>query len=400
MVTHLRRKSACFTGKFALTVRLLAVIIAMSMTVPLTGCTGQAKNGVIISNGGFGAKYSDGKPAIGPAVEKETAVNIDISTQTRLKINVQKGSIKITRGSRKQLRLIEKTRLKGPASKERLNEYLRNINSDIETTSISVSINHRAYLKVGSNTGAQTIENGNTGAETKEDEEVKPLYKCTVDMEVIVPETITAIDVDAENALITLSGFGDMSSMDLSVKRGLIRVDQCSSNKISVSVENGDILMENITGYGTYDCGRGDIVITGAKGAVELKSLAGDTVIERAEGKLDCDISSGSLKITDSILESGTVLYASTGTISADLSRIDEKGTYTIKSSAGNILVNLPQYTGWSLIAKSTRGRVKNNIKLISESLEKGPDGEIYGDVNGGGASIDLYTDRGNIILK
>jgi hypothetical protein len=395
----LRRQSGCFTGTFTLTVRLFAIIIAMSMTVPLVGCTRQSKTGVIIANGGIGANYSDGKPAIGPTVEKESAVNADISTQTRLNINMQKGSVKITRGNQEHLQLIEKTRLQGPASKDRLNEYLRNINSDVETTSISVSINHKAYLKADVNADEKADENAYTATESKR-EEVKPLYRCTVDMELVVPETITAIDVNAENALVTLSGFEGMSGVDLSVERGLIRVDNCSSNKISVSVDNGDIWMENITGYCTYDCGRGDIVITGAKGAVELKSLAGETVIERVEGKLDCDISSGSLKIIKSILENGTVLYASTGTISADLNCIDEKGTYTIKSSAGDILVDLPQNTGWSLIAKSTRGRVKNNMDLIAKSLEKGPDGEVYGDVNGGGASIDLYTDRGNIILN
>jgi len=396
MVRHLSRQSGCFTGTFALTVRLLAVIFVMGMTVPFTGCTGQAEAGAIIANDGIGAKYSEGKPAIGPTVEKESTINVDISTQKRLKINIQKGSVKITRGSQEHLQLIEKTRLKGPASKDRLNEYLRNINSDVETSSISVSINHKARLKAD----AQVDEDTDTAADAKEEEEIKPPYRCTVDMEVIVPETITAIDVDAENALIVLSGFEDMSSVDLSAERGMIRVDQCSSKNISVSVENGDIWTENITGYSTYDCGRGDIVITGAKGAVELKSLAGETAIEKAEGKLNCNISSGSLKIMDSVLESGTVLYASTGMITADLSRIDENGTYIIKSSAGDILAELPQGAGWSLIARSTRGRVKNNIELFGESLETGPDGEVYGDVNGGGASIDLYTDMGDIILN
>lgn len=378
MVRYLRRQSGCLGRTFALPVRLFAILLAMSMIVPLTGCAGQAKTGVIIANDGIGAVYSDGKPAIGPTVEKETTTNVDISTQTRLNIKIQKGSVKISRGSQEDIQLIEKTSLKGPASKNRLNELLKNINSNVETTLMSVSIK----------------------TDVKEEEEIKPLYRCTVDMELVVPEAITAIDVDAGNALITLSGFEGMSSVDLTVERGLIRVDQCSSNKISASLDNGDIWMENITGYSAYDCGRGDIFITGAKGAIDLKSLSGETVIERVEGKLDCDISSGSIKIMKSILESGTVLYASTGTISADLNGIDDIGTYTIKSSAGDIMVDLPQKTGWSLIAKSTRGRIKNNMEPIAETLETGPDGEVYGDVNGGGASVDLYVDRGNIILN
>lgn len=400
MVSQMRRQSKCNTNTFVLTLRFFAILVAICMAVLLTGCTRQSKTGFIVANDYIGAMYSDGKPAIGPTVEKESVINIDISTQTRLNINMQKGSVKITRGSQEHLQLIEKTRLQGPASKERLNEYLSNIISDVENNYISVSINHKAYLKADEIADEQADENAETSMESNEEEEIKPLYRCTIDMELVVPEKIKAINVNAENAVIILSGLEDMSVVDLSVDRGLVRVDNCSSNNFSVSVDNGDIWMENITGYSTYDCGRGDIVINGAKGDVDLELLAGETIIEGAKGKLDCNISSGSLKITESVLENGTMLYASTGEISADLNYIDEKGTYTIKSSAGDVLIDLPQNTGWSLIAKSTRGRIKNNLEPNVQTLETGSDGEVYGDVNGGGALVDIYTDRGKIILN
>ena len=400
MVSQMRRQSKCNTNTFVLTLRFFAILVAICMAVLLTGCTRQSKTGFIVANDYIGAMYSDGKPAIGPTVEKESVINIDISTQTRLNINMQKGSVKITRSSQEHLQLIEKTRLQGPASKDRLNEYLRNIISDVENNYISVSINHKAYLKADENADEQADANAETSMESNEEEEIKPLYRCTIDMELVVPEKIKAINVNAENAVIILSGLEDMSVVDLSVDRGLVRVDNCSSNNFSVSVDNGDIWMENITGYSTYDCGRGDIVINGAKGDVDLELLAGETIIEGAKGKLDCNISSGSLKITESVLENGTMLYASTGEISADLNYIDEKGTYTIKSSAGDVLIDLPQNTGWSLIAKSTRGRIKNNLEPNVQTLETGSDGEVYGDVNGGGALVDIYTDRGKIILN
>ncbi len=400
----MKRKSGFFGGNFALPVHLFAILCTLSMTVLQTGCARPAKTGVIIAEDGIGSSYSDGKPAIGPTVEKDTVTDVDISTQTRLKINIQKGSVKITRGGQQKLQLIEKTSLKGPASRDQLNELLKNINSNVETTFMSVTIDHNAYLKADANadssTDAQESAKTVTITDAKEEEEIKPLYRCTVDMELIVPETITTIDVDAENAMITLSGLEEMSSVDLSVVKGLIRVDHCSSNKINASLDNGDMWLENIAGYSTFDCGKGDIMITEAKGAIDLTSLAGETVIKRAEGKLNCNISSGSLTVTKSILESGTVLYASTGTVSADLNSIDDNGIYSLKSSAGDILVTLPRKTGYSLIAKTTKGRIKNNMEPIEKSLETGPDNEVYGDVNGGGASIDLYVDRGNILLN
>lgn len=372
--------------------RLFTIVIAMVMTMSLAGCNRSLKIDEIIASDGIAADYSNGRPSIGPVVEKETEKNVDISSQTRLTVKIQNGSVKITRGGQDELQIIEKTSLKGPATKEHLNQILKDIKSTVETTSMSVSINHKAFLAAEVQTGTPT--------DAKEDEGLKPLYRCTVEMELIVPETFTAVDVDAENAFITLSGLEEMSSVELSAKRGLIHVNQCSTGKISVSVDNGSLWIEDITGYGTYECGRGDIMLTGLKGSIDVKSLSGDLVIEKAEGKLNCDISAGSLTVKESKMESGSVLYASTGTISADLEGIGSTGTYTIKSSAGDIQVKLPKKDGWSMIAKSTRGRIKKNMDPIPEDLETGPNGEVYGDVDGGGPSIDIYVDRGNIILN
>lgn len=371
-------------NKFRCIRGLLTIVILGIITVSFAGCK----------------RPPDIKPAIGPTVVKETENNVDISSQTRLTVKIQSGSVKITRGTQNKLQIIEETSLKGPANKEYLNQILNGIKSTVETSSASVTINHKAYLAADVNADAQVDEKAGAVAEAKETEEIRPLYRCTVEMELIVPETVTAIEVDAENAAITLSGFDDMSNVDLSAERGLIHVDRCGTNKISISVDNGDISTENISGYSSYDCGRGDIMITGAKGVIDLKSLAGDSIIENTEGKLNCDISAGSLTVRESKMERGSVLYASNGMISAELEGIDSEGTYTIKSSAGDIRVKLPKKAGWSMSAKSTRGRVKNHIDPIAETLETGTDGEVYGDVNGGGPLIDIYVDMGNIILN
>ncbi len=347
-------------NKFRCIRGLLTIVLVGIITVSFAGCK----------------RPPDIKPAIGPTVVKETENNVDISSQTRLTVKIQSGSVKITRGTQNKLQIIEETSLKGPANKEYLNQILNGIKSTVETTSMSVSINN--------------------GAE----KELRPLYRYNVDMELIVPETLKLLYIDAENATITLSGLEEMSKVELSLERGLIDVNRCSSDKISVSVDNGDICMKDITGNGTYKCGRGDITFTGLKGVIDLKSLAGDSIIENTEGKLNCDISAGSLTVRESKMERGSVLYASNGMISAELEGIDSEGTYTIKSSAGDIRVKLPKKAGWSMSAKSTRGRVKNHIDPIAETLETGTDGEVYGDVNGGGPLIDIYVDMGNIILN
>lgn len=384
MVGRLKKKSMCIR-------RLLTIVLVAIISVSFAGCQGPSKAGAI-ANAVIGSDYSDIRPVIGPTVEKETDKKVDISSQTRLTVKIQSGSVKITRGAQDELQIIEKTSLKGPATKEHLNQILKDIKSTVETTSMSVSINHKAYL-------APDVQ-ANTLVDTVADEELPPLYRCTVEMELVVPERFSVLDVDAENTVITMSDFEGMSRVELSTERGLINVNQCSSDKISVSVDNGDICMKDITGNGTYKCGRGDIMLTELKGVVDVKSLAGDSIIENAEGKLNCDISAGSLTVRESKMENGSVLYASTGIVSADLEGIGSEGTYTIKSSAGDVRVKLPKKDGWSMSAKSTRGRIKKHMDQVPEALETGPDGEVYGDVNGGGPFIDIFVDMGNIILN
>jgi len=390
----------------------LIILVLSAAAMYLTGCTILSKAGITAAHYGIEKTYSDGKPAIGPTVEKNSTVNIDISSQTRLKVNIQDGTIgniKIIRGDGNKLQINEKTSLKGPASKEKLEKMLEHTGKNATSSSMSVSIDYRFNIppqEKEKTQDSQADKQKNTQADEKDteagkkkDDSLRPLYRCIVDIELIVPEAFTTIDVNAENASIALSGFEGLSMANISVKTGVIRIDRCSVNRISVSVDNGDIWMKDITGYSICECGRGDIFLSGLKGDAEVNSLSGKTVIERAEGRLECDISSGSLTVRESKIAEGSVLYASTGTITADLNGMDDSGSYTLKSPAGDIMVDLPENSGWSLNAKSTRGRVKNNIEQFTKCLEKSPDGVVYGDVNGGGPTVDIYTDRGNITL-
>jgi len=68
-------------------------------------------------------------------------------------------------------------------------------------------------------------------------------------------------------------------------------------------------------------------------------------------------------------------------------------------AAKGDIRLKMPHDSGWSLIARSTKGRVINRLKPDQE-LKKSPSGEVYGDVRGGGVLIDAYVDDGNIYLQ
>ncbi len=370
----------------------LALFIAVA-AVSLAGCTKISDDGFAIGDGDTQAVFTDGRPSIGPTVEDETVTDVDIDSQTRVSVKIHSGSIRITRGGQDQLHIIEKWRLKGPASREKLSQLLGKRMRTLETTATSISIEREA---------AEQLEQQSDGEPGRFLADiVMPLYRQTVQMELIVPESITRIYVDAENASVTLSGFTEMSEISLSLGRGTVHAEQCSTRRLMVSVNEGDINMKNISAFGVYECGRGDILLSGIMGAIDLKSVSGKTFIEETEGKLNCDISAGSLTVKNCVAAQGSTLYASHGDISVDFESSGIAGVCKIRAATGDISVNLPENgDGWSLAARTTKGHIKNKMSPIPDTLESVSSLEIYGDVRGGGPLLDIYVDNGDVFLQ
>lgn len=346
--------------------RLFIIFITLSAAF-LSGCT--------ITAGGE-QSYSYERPAAGFSAEDEATTNVDIEEQSTLGIEAQDGLIKITRWDRDYLQIVEKRKLKGPATKDSLSTMLEKNNYKVENTT------YRITLK------------------KEPDKDLKPFFRRTDDIELMVPEKLTAVNIEAKSGTISMSGFDGMTTIDLVLEKGGIKIGNCKANKIDAEIVKGDLDIAGITGSSTYKCGRGDINLRDITGSIELKSVSGNTYIENVDGMLNGDISTGSITVKASQLKTGSMLYASYGNIEADLEGLDVSGKYTIKAAKGDIRLNMPEKTGWSLLARSTKGRIIDKLGLASDDLEKAPTGEVYGDVRGGGPTIDVYVDRGDIYLQ
>lgn len=342
------------------------LLLSIFTALILSGCT-LAENGELA--------YFYERPAVGLTVEDEVITDVDIQKQSSLSLEGQDGIIKITQWDKNYLQIIEKRKLKGPSKKESLKVLLENNKYKVESTTFDIKLKKET------------------------DKDLKPFFRRTDDIELMVPETLKTININAKSGAIFMSGFDGMSIVDLALEKGSIYVDNCKVNKIYAAITDGDLDIAGINGYGAYECGRGNIKLRDMTGAIELKSVSGDTYIENAEGKLNGDISTGSITVKASRLKTKSLIYASYGDIEADLEGLDASGMYTIKASKGNIRLNMPEKTGWSLIARSTGGRILDNLGLTSGELKKAPSGEVYGDVGGGGATIDVYVDSGDIYL-
>ncbi len=320
--------------------------------------------------------YSYNGPAIGYTVEKDVTTEVDIEKQSSISIEAQDGVITITPWDGEKLQIIEKRKLKGPAKKESLEKLLDERKYQVDRTSFDITL------------------------KKEPEEDLKPPFRRTDDIQLKVPDTIRSFKIKAGSGTIFLSGMDNLSTVNLTLERGNIKIDRSSINKIIAEIDNGNIDIMEVKGSGEFECGRGNIRLKDVTGAVKLKSIEGETIIEDLEGRLDGDVSAGSITVRDSRLKAESRLYASYGNMNVDLEGVESEGRYVLKAAKGNIRLNMPREIGWSLLAKSTYGRIVNKLEQTSDELEEAPSGELYGDVDGGGPTIDVYVDRGNIYLE
>lgn len=317
------------------------------------------------------------RPAIGSTISEQSTCELEVSTQNSLNISAQDGRISIRQWGGDHIQITNNKTIKGPSTKEKLKEILDSYELKNDNSIYSIKI------------------------DLVPDEAQKPLYRMTDDIDILVPEGIEYINVEAENGKIELYELENLKELDIDVERGSISVYDCSSTNTALNVSIGNISVNGSDGsYNSYECGRGEIELSNISGTTEINLISGDISIDKLDGQLNGTVSAGDIVISDSTLEKGSSLYASYGSITADLSNIEDTGTYSIKAANGNIKLSLPDNKGWSIIAKAEKGRIVNNVKDAEESLKTSPTGEVYGDVAGGGADVDAYVYKGRIYLN
>ena len=154
----------------------------------------------------------------------------------------------------------------------------------------------------------------------------------------------------------------------------------------------------------------GNVLIDHCKGEIKVSTKGGNINIQHCNGKIHVDTWGGGIKAYDCIgdlkcyTSGGNILFeeiqgnvgASTkgGNIKATTKAISEY--FWLETSGGNILVNLPLNQGLQLDAKGSK------IKTVALSSFSGIQKRrrINGLINGGGASVNLKTQGGNVTIQ
>jgi hypothetical protein len=187
------------------------------------------------------------------------------------------------------------------------------------------------------------------------------------------------------------------------------------SAKGSVEARNsgGDIVIGTAEGDVTAQTSSGTIHITAAKRKVEARDSGGNIAVDAVNGESLLNTSSGSILVGVAkgkveaknsggkieVAEAHDVVLAETssGPINVSFAK-PPQADVRLHVSGGGIKIALPGSAALNLDAKSSGGRVVNDLGVTRSGESHA--GELQGKLNGGGPAVVLRASSGDIQLK
>jgi hypothetical protein len=187
----------------------------------------------------------------------------------------------------------------------------------------------------------------------------------------LITAAMTGLTVEEDNNTVSVNTDSWKYAVDLT-----LQVPYASSLELT-SMNDGKILIENVTG---------ELEINGGNGSVALHNVSGSAVVHTMNGDIEAAFSKVT---TDKPLSFSNMNGDIDITLPADI-----KASVKMKSQQGNI------YSDFDVVLKPAPQKAE-----ASDSPEKGRyriafDKGIYGTINGGGQELTLNTFNGDIFIR
>ena len=189
--------------------------------------------------------------------------------------------------------------------------------------------------------------------------------------------------------------------------------------RIIVKSISGDISVRDIHGALTLESISGTVRIANAGNAASGRTISGDVelVDTKVEGTLEAGTISGAVRLRRVAARSVTVNSVSGSVeleelsaervaaqaISGDITfagNLQSNGRYEFTSHSGNVRLAIPAGAGFQIEASSFSGSINTDIPItMSGGQRTGRSRSLRGTANGGGATLDLTTFSGTILI-
>jgi len=129
---------------------------------------------------------------------------------------------------------------------------------------------------------------------------------------------------------------------------------------------------------------------------LDIETVNGKVFVEGVHGRIDLETTNGGVTVEDA---GGSVSARTTnGEIDAELREVEASEDMTLRTTNGSITLSLPSDVQANLAARTTNGSVQTDFPITVQGTFR--KNRLDGDLNGGGASIELKTTNGSIRIR
>jgi hypothetical protein len=196
-------------------------------------------------------------------------------------------------------------------------------------------------------------------------------------------------------------------SVDVRCRAGSVQIEDVSGS-VRARVGDGSIEVRSAEGSLNLKIGAGPIRVTEMVGDVAIRAADGPLDLEWVTGNVEARTGSGDIRARH--MDGDVAVRTDSGEIEATElrgqteARTERGAVYArfagppaglLETYGGSVHVVLPEHSGTHLDARTRRGNVQFGAGIEADGLPQS--GQYVGDVNGGGAALRIFTDRGSI---
>ena len=173
---------------------------------------------------------------------------------------------------------------------------------------------------------------------------------------------------------------------------GDIRMNEIYASSIHAGTASGNINMNLAEGSRDLSTASGNITVLGGAGDTEADTASGNIKLENAQGILELGCASGDIKVMGAA--GGGEFETASGNVSLQFDEIT--ASIDAQSTSGNVKLQMPQNTAFTLEAATTSGNINTFFDDQLQYNKKG--NKASGALNGASdLVISLETTSGNI---
>jgi DUF4097 and DUF4098 domain-containing protein YvlB len=160
---------------------------------------------------------------------------------------------------------------------------------------------------------------------------------------------------------------------------------------VRAKADSGGIRIEGVQGPVECSTDSGFVEVVGAGSRVKAQADSGRIEIRQATGPVQAEVDSGDIQV----LEIGGEIEVKSDSGEIQLSQT-VAARVRVQADSGRIRLRLAPGAGYTLRAKSDSG----HIQVPEMSRQRSSKHEVFGDIHGGGPSVQIQVDSGDIDIE